>query len=319
METTPYPAAVCQIHIPMAGATDEKEVVFTHSFGHMAFKRMHCSGIKLLYGRLKFKKPFPVRVQSTTPFIELYFSLAGSRHMAFTQSGSHTRITLGHHNIMYIPDREFYIDPGVSDEENISVQVQFTPEYFTRFLQPGQLFMNDFAEGLMHQTLSLLSADALPITPAMYSLLEEMAHCEKEGVIKQLFIEACVLKLLQLQLEQYRDGFGSQHIAPSPYTEKLYLVKVFIDQNLAHAHSLAELARHSGLNEFKLKKGFKELFGTTVFGYLHIRRMEHAKSLLRETALSISEISEQCGYAFAQSFSTAFKKYAGKTPEGFRG
>ena len=319
METVPHTQAVCRIHIPAAAETDEKDVAFSHDFGQMAFKKIHCSGIKLLYGRLRFKEPFAVRVESTGPFIEMYFSLAGSLGMAFTHSGITTGITRGHHNIFYIPDTEFYIEPEVSDDDNLSVQVQFLPHFFNRFLQSGQPFMNEFTEGVQHQRFSQLSTDALPITPAMYAVLDEMAHCEKEGVIKQLFIEACVLKLLQLQLEQYRDRFSAQPIPANPDTEKLEIARLFIARNLAHAHSLAELARYSGLNEFKLKKGFKELFGSTVFGYLHTRRMEHAKALLRETQLPISEISEQCGYAFAQSFSTAFKKYAGKTPEGFRG
>ena len=78
--------------------------------------------------------------------------------------------------------------------------------------------------------------------------------------------------------------------------------------------SLIELVELSGLNDFKLKRGFKELFGTTVFGYLFDLRIERAQEMLREGKQSIAEISFHIGYKNPQHFTAAFKRKFGYLP-----
>ncbi len=73
-----------------------------------------------------------------------------------------------------------------------------------------------------------------------------------------------------------------------------------------------------GLNDFKLKKAYKQLYGTTLYGDFHHARMERAKKLLEETSQSIVAIADLAGYKNVSSFSVAFKKYFGSTPGEFR-
>ena len=81
---------------------------------------------------------------------------------------------------------------------------------------------------------------------------------------------------------------------------------------------LIHLAHKMGMNDFKLKKAYKQLYGTTLFeDFLHAR-MKKAKSLLEETEQSIVAIAEMAGYKNVSSFSVAFKKYFGQTPGGYR-
>ena len=79
-------------------------------------------------------------------------------------------------------------------------------------------------------------------------------------------------------------------------------------------HSLQSLSRAFCLNEFKLKKGFKELFGDTVFGYIHSLRMQHARSLILDEKMNINKVAGKVGYKNANHFSTAFKKQFGIAP-----
>ena len=73
-----------------------------------------------------------------------------------------------------------------------------------------------------------------------------------------------------------------------------------------------------GLNEFKLKKGFKELFGTTVFDYLYDLKMEYAKQLLAADEVLVNEVSGMVGYRNPNHFSTAFKRKYGMNPTQLR-
>jgi AraC-like DNA-binding protein len=75
-----------------------------------------------------------------------------------------------------------------------------------------------------------------------------------------------------------------------------------------------ELAKIAGLNEFKLKKGFKEMFNTSVFNYLSDFRLNKARNELISGAMPIKEVAEQLGYCSVQHFTREFKKKFGVSP-----
>lgn len=297
-----------------------KEFSFSYDFGETAFRKINFSGIRLLYGRLRFKKPLPIKMQNSNPYIEMYFSLAGTRHMFFTQSNTRCSIASGHQNLFYIPDTEFYVEPQANDEENITLQIQFTEAYFKRLMPVDAPLFSAFTNNINNGRFAILNPADLAITPKMYDVLNNIVHCEKEGIIKQLYIEANVLKLLQLQFEQYEVATQKKECSfVKDYDiDKLFQAKKLLEENITSPYSLIELAHKTGLNDFKLKKGFKELFGNTVFGYLHEIRMQKAREMLFDTNVSIAEVSEYCGYSYIQSFIKAFKLKYGMTPEKFR-
>ncbi|WP_339814398.1 AraC family transcriptional regulator [Zunongwangia profunda] len=84
--------------------------------------------------------------------------------------------------------------------------------------------------------------------------------------------------------------------------------------NISDTSSLLELAHRVGTNDFTLKKGFKEVFGTTVFGFWKEAKMEQARHLIAQQGKSVQEVAEALGYSNARHFSTAFKKTYGVSP-----
>lgn len=309
----------CGIAIPETGELSGSDCPFTTGMGDALIRKIDFSGIRLLYGKLKFIRPVPVQVLNDSPYIEMYFSLSGCRDVFFPSSTQRSTVSAGCHNLYYIPDNEFYIEPQDGEEESLSVQIQFTEEYFRRFMPADHAILSAFMKKIDSRELSVLNMAQQRITPEMFSLINDIVHCEKEGIIKQLSIETSALKLLLLQFEQYEASLKKTSGNIKEYDiEKLETVRQLLQENISYPHSLAELSRNAGINDFKLKKGFKELFGTTVFGYLHELRMAHAKELLHDNKKTIAEIAERCGYAYVQSFTTAFKNRYGTTPEKFR-
>jgi AraC-like DNA-binding protein len=96
--------------------------------------------------------------------------------------------------------------------------------------------------------------------------------------------------------------------------EKLYQAKEILSKNLDAPPSLTELSRQIGLNTFKLKKDFKELFGVPVFKYLQNERMIRAHELIRSNRATVQEAAWQVGYDSLSSFSNAFTKKFGFRP-----
>jgi AraC-like DNA-binding protein len=74
------------------------------------------------------------------------------------------------------------------------------------------------------------------------------------------------------------------------------------------------VAKNVGLNVYKLKRGFKEVYNISVFKYLTEQRLNLAYQYLKETQKTAAEIAFQLGYATPQHFSHMFKKRFGITP-----
>lgn len=94
--------------------------------------------------------------------------------------------------------------------------------------------------------------------------------------------------------------------------------KEIIDANLTDHWSLALLASKAGINEFKLKTGFRELYNTTPYEYLVGLRLEKGKALLEDTDLSIQEIADKVRFDSYRGFSKAFKSLYGILPREYR-
>ena len=132
------------------------------------------------------------------------------------------------------------------------------------------------------------------------------------GVTLALFYESRALNLLSLQLEHLT---GKQApcrtcgTAPcSPDLDRLREARRLLVKDLKNPPTIAALARQCGINEFKLKKEFKQTFNTTIFAHLQQVKMEKAWHLIREGSRSVTEAANEVGYTNISHFSAAFKK-----------
>lgn len=96
--------------------------------------------------------------------------------------------------------------------------------------------------------------------------------------------------------------------------EKIVRAREILIHHIGEPITIRELSRKVAINECYLKKGFKVLYGSTIFDFYQGQRMEHARYLLYEKGLSVSEVSLQLGYSSISHFSTAFKKHTGLKP-----
>jgi len=161
----------------------------------------------------------------------------------------------------------------------------------------------------------MLSPQHFVITPNMHLVIEEILSCNRKGTFKRMFLQSKVIELMLLQLEQIaHESVRGNYSLKKRDIEKIYAVKEFILLNLSKPFTLIHLAKQFETNQYVLKKGFKEIFGTTVFGFLQENKMEQAKKMLLEQDLTIGEVSDLVGYKNPQHFTTAFKRKFGYTP-----
>jgi len=102
------------------------------------------------------------------------------------------------------------------------------------------------------------------------------------------------------------------------HIQKIEKIRNLLEANLAHPHSLDELAQLAGTNRTTLNKHFRILFGASVFEWLSEQRLQKAAQLLSTTQLSVQALASEVGYENSANFSTAFKRRFGMPPAKYR-
>jgi AraC-like DNA-binding protein len=96
------------------------------------------------------------------------------------------------------------------------------------------------------------------------------------------------------------------------------LAKSIIENDPVNHLHIPILADRAGINEFKLKQGFRELFQTSPYQYRLQLCLKKAKQLLEETDDTIDQIASKVGFETYNGFSTAFKKAFHVAPTEYR-
>lgn len=149
--------------------------------------------------------------------------------------------------------------------------------------------------------------------------LDSILNHRYSDTVENIFINAQTQVLLLYSLESVTtlkedEVPACKFLAHQDEREKIILARETLLKHIGDPITIRELSRKVAINECYLKKGFKVMFGTTIFDFYQDQRMEHARFLLYEKGLSVSEVSAQLGYSSISHFSTAFKKHTGLKP-----
>ena len=187
------------------------------------------------------------------------------------------------------------------------------------------------SDGAVHSRIKEVFADTEAQFPFLYHsyyshaaalVLTQLDRGQQyEGMMKDIFLEAKVLELLSLTIHQFSTD---QQDDPDRITlreadvNQLLAARQYIETNYIDPPSLQELAWQVGINEFKLKKGYKQLFHSTVYEHVREERMNHAKTLIADGQQDIGEIVRTVGYTNTSHFSARFREMFGLSPKKFQ-
>ena len=134
----------------------------------------------------------------------------------------------------------------------------------------------------------------------------------------RLFYQGKILELLALYFSERKpDTENCPFLNDEDLVRKIKNAKEHLLAHEDRPPTLKELARLSGLNEYQLKAGFKEIYGNTVYGYLLDHKMDHARMLLDSRKYQVAQVAYQIGYTNPSHFIAAFKKKFGVTPKKY--
>ena len=208
-----------------------------------------------------------------------------------------------------------------ANERHIAVEIEFDIDCFASIV-------HDYADHLPAELQQLLIAPERvnmlqhrASTPAMHLIAKSLLACPYQGLARQLYLESKALELTVLFLTNFDVPARSMNSQPSLRADditRIHQARDLILDRMDSPPTLLELARAVGLNDYKLKIGFRQVFGTTVFGYLHQQRTEQARQLLAARDHNITEVAYTVGYTNPSQFTAAFKRAYGVTPSDYR-
>jgi len=227
--------------------------------------------------------------------------------------------------------------PGLRFEALLTGEINFRTDDKKIKLKAGQYHLTDiplfsslfkkdsscsiFVTYFSNEMLEQLGLKLLPCPPSrmpdkMNFLIHEMLRNPYGENLRDFYYQNCIRELLFFHLTQHHQPIPGK--LEDRDIAAIYHADSIISSNLHQHFTIDKLSRMTGTNQFKLKKGFKHVFGMGVFHRLLFRRMEHAKVLLETTDKSIGEIALLAGYDTAAGFIHAFGREFKKTPREWR-
>jgi len=318
IHTSDFPELVIErddprMFYPTNGLFKEHSVTLNNRLGRGYYKEIYFDGIHIGHGNASLSQQTLVDFDSQYETVEMHFSLKG-----FSRSNNHNmaqKIDFSpcQHNIIYANHLKGTME--WNDDGLQIFEINLQPAFFAKYL-PEDHFFQSFKKAIEKGSSCLIQNENNWITNEMYEIIHAIIHCNRTGIYKKMYLEAKVIELLLLQLEQIQDINTSATSSKlrKKDIDKLYAVREFIIQNMAAPHTLNDLAHQVGTNEQTLKKGFRELFNTTVFGFWNDLKMDEARKMLQDNGMSVSEVSDAVGYKNPQHFTTAFKRKFGIVP-----
>ncbi|MBF7093068.1 helix-turn-helix transcriptional regulator [Flavobacterium sp. ALJ2] len=274
-------------------------------------------GLVILDTQMYFSEPQTILFEISSESIIMNFIYSNNVETHIDQLETEKLTRENTHNIFYTANYKatFKILPF---EQINFFSIILSKDFYYNIINEDWELHRKFSKNILLKKSSYLISKYIPFTASILWVIHEIKNCNYQGPLKRMYIETKIKELLILQLETLIEKVTPKEFLGEDDYDKLQQAKLILDKDYVHAPSLPELSRMISLNEFKLKKGFKACFGTTVKSYIIELRMKHAKELFKSKSISVSEVAYKCGYKDVSHFSAAFKVFYGFSPQKFK-
>lgn len=219
----------------------------------------------------------------------------------------------------YISGGECFLafNPSLNEIHQFDAQVsrpvylEVTADYFESLLNGSERFLDSLKKKINDREFFGLKTQ---LTPAHFHLVDTMYACPFHGSLGNLSLEGCLQQFVALHLAPFVQPESIRNKVNSRDLEIIYAIRDYLNRSFLENHSILGLSKHFGINQNKLKKLFRDSFGVPVIEYLYDLKMKHARQLLLDGDLQVSEVSATVGYKNANHFATAFKRKFGRNP-----
>lgn len=283
--------------------------------GQGRFLNLDCrSGMDICMSRCRFTRDYQARIAWPGPRLTFVFCLSGTTQTLNSCITSPLDINAGQSHLHYFEDP--VLERRSSGEKEIrAVVIRFPCEKISSLLGPSH------EPGPQKSLAKAIDQGHLFYSQTMNftvkSVLYQMYACPHQGLVRQIFLESKAMELVAYTLEQAFDTALPGSPIRADERDRIVAARDMLVSRLKFPPSLTDLARQTGMSHTRLTRGFKKVFGCTVFEYLRKERLAYARILLWENRLSITDAAFEAGFCSSSHFARAFRKQFGISPSEF--
>ena len=247
-------------------------------------------------------------------YIQFHFCVKGGAKFNFNEGKYNVDVLDEHSLLLYNPQRDLPIDFELQANSwlvSILISIKKFHSLFSTEANYIDFLTDDNKDKKYYDTRSM--------SPSVAVVLNQILNYNLHPSIKALYLKGKAFELLSLYFNKTPDANIEQcpFLVDEKNVLKLKMAKDIIISRMAEPPSLHELANEIDLSLKKLKAGFKEIYGDTVFGFLLEYKLDYSRKLLEEGKHNVNEVGLKVGYSTASHFIAAFKKKFGTTPKKY--
>jgi len=247
-------------------------------------------------------------------FIQFHFCLKGQLDFGFNEGRYSLAINEDRSLLLYNPNQRLPINLELKSQSSaVSALISLkklhelfsASTHYIDFLTEDNRDKKYYSEG--------------DVTASMAVVLSQILNFNLHPSVENIYLKAKVYELLGLYFNKPEEADIEQcpFLVDEDNVRKIKMAKEIMIQQMASPPTLNELSEEVGLSLKKLKEGFKEIYGDTVYSYVLNYKMEYARKLLERGNKNVNEIGLSIGYSTASHFIAAFKKKYGTTPKKY--
>jgi len=296
----------------------EKDIKFITPKGDILFHEHSITEeLSIVQGNYQLNDDVSMSGRGDSSLLEMHFNLSNQK-IGYINPGSVKEFTApmsGNITFLSAEDNHAKIDfkkDIIYNTFDIHLPINVLSKY-----EGESRVMDSFLNNIQKNNSNALSKNEIKIGAKIYGVIQDIKNCFYKGLTRKIYMESKIYELIALSHHDLDQEKEATNLNGSDI-EKIKFAAQLIRENIDNPYTIVELARKIGVNQTKLKEGFKTVFGETVFGYLQEIRMNNARHYLTDTSLSIQEISLLSGYQNVSNFSIAFKRIFGYPPTKLR-
>ena len=248
-------------------------------------------------------------------FIQFHFGLKGKGKFIFNQGNYALDLKEEKSLLFYNPQKELPLHLEIAPKSWIISILISIKKFHTLFSSDSEMIPFLSKDNLEKKYYTEES-----ISPSMAIVLNQIFNYNQNSSLKNLYLKGKCFELMSLYFNQNEDANAENcpFLIDEENVLKIKKAKEIVISRLAEPPGLQELADEVGLSLKKLKVGFKQIYGDTVFNFLFDYKMEVARKMLDSGSYNVNEVGLKVGYSTSSHFIAAFKKKFGVSPESLR-
>lgn len=305
------------IHASKVGDLFRTKFKVNTDFGHGSISMLGHEHYTAICETYRYKSGMISTARLNQPFIALCFQLKGAAQAIQSSADWKLDICPGEANLMIIPPMNeiFELHEAL---DGTSFMITLSEGYLQDLSKRFPQVLEPILAKIKQRNLCLHNEQNMCITPRMRSIIQRIQHPGVDYMVGSLFLEAQILELLAMMFARQNKTSSNEDALSGVDLDRIHRVQEILIDRLTDPPTLAELSKAVGTNEFKLKRGFKQVFGTTPYAYHLQHKLELTRSYILDTDLTIAEIAYEVGYSDPAHLTNAFRKQYGIPPSDLR-